>query len=115
MSRLTLLSILSHKKDKINRGRIYLECDDDQCLFYLSIFLDNKTIKISYDKEREKNKFFIYKNNTFDHVSFNKLRHYVLYEISLLDLTLFKNIKKQLFIDFIESWYNPALINNVFI
>lgn len=115
MSRLTLLSILTHKKDKINRGRIYLECDGDQCLFYLSIFLDNKTIKISYDKEREKDKFFIYKNSKFSHIIFNRLKEYVLYEINLVDPTLFKNIKKQLFLDFIESWFNPTIINNVFI
>lgn len=115
MSRFTLLSILTNKKDIINRGRIYFECDDDKCLFYLSIFLDNKTIKISYDREREKNKFFIYKNNTFNHISIERLREYVLYEINLVDSTLFRNIKKSLFLDFIESWFNPAIINDVFI
>jgi hypothetical protein len=104
-----------NKYNKYNFGKIDLECDEDQCFLYLTIFKDDNMIKINYDKNREEDKFFIYKNKCMSHIIINRLKHYVLDEINRIDAKLFRDTPQKLFIDSIEAWFNPPIINDVFI
>ena len=110
-----LVSQLSYHKNKMNNGKIMLTCDNDRCRFYLSIWLDERYIKIFYSVFTSKNTFMLYIDNVCNNKSFDNMKDYIFYEMNKLDNKLFVNVPKKLFMDYINAWFDPSLINNVFL
>jgi hypothetical protein len=110
-----LVSQLSYKKNESNIGKIILNCDNDRCRFYLSIWFNDTIIKIFYCAFTSTNTFMLYKNNVYKKVSFDNMKYHILSEINNIDTIFFINTPKKLFIDYVNAWFNPNLINNVFI
>jgi len=110
-----LVSQLSYGKNKYNVGKIILNCDNDRCRFYLCIWFNDNIIKIFYNTFTSNDTFMIYTDNTYNKKSFDIMKEYIIYEMNKLDDKLFINIPKKLFIDYINAWFDPSLINNVFI
>lgn len=110
-----LVSQLSYNKNKMNNGKIILTCDNDRCRFYLSIWLDERYIKIFYSVFTSKNTFMLYIDNVCNNKSFDNMKDYIFYEMNKLDNKLFVNVPKKLFMDYINAWFDPSLINNVFL
>jgi hypothetical protein len=57
----------------------------------------------------------LYKNNVYKKVSFDNMKYHILSEINNIDPIFFINTPKKLFIDYVNAWFDPSLINNVFI
>lgn len=110
-----LASQLSYRKNKINNGKIILTCDNDRCRFYLSIWLNDRYVKIFYSAFSSKDTFMLYIDNVYNTKSFYDMKEYVISEMNKIDNKIFVNTPKKLFMDYINAWFDPSLINNVFL
>lgn len=84
---------------------------------YIDIGIQYKEtyIRIKYHKDLSERVFIYNKNNKLKYVEYEKLREYLLFEINNIRTDLFRNVKKNFFIDIIEYWFNKNYANDVFL
>jgi len=96
-------------------GNITLILDLKQTLIELHMSYNLKRMVISYNKYINPDNFSLFNSYKITSYPISALKSYLLTNLEDIDEKSFSNIKKRLFIDNIEAWFNPSYSDNVFL